>query len=194
MYDSSSCQDATFFIHDTTEDYTGKYSCVFSVKKYDTKTVKGNGSNSIFIHANGEKAFDDSFRFNPVQKMHSHLTHDLINPLSLNLDSFIPANIAVRQTSVKTGSDVEFQCTSTKLPERNQNGNIYAYLYKNSIVNQVIIWDTTKNGARFTLKEVTMQDAGTYICFLKSEPCRFPNKTHSLNEVTLHITGKKINK
>lgn len=82
----SSCQDATFFIRGTTEDDTGNYSCVFSEQKYDPKTVRGNGSNSVFINMNGEKfmiIYSNSSRFNPVLNMHSTLNHDLINPLSL---------------------------------------------------------------------------------------------------------------
>lgn len=50
----SSCQDATFFVDNNTKDNTGNYSCVFSVKQYDPRTVKGNGSNFFFITVNGE--------------------------------------------------------------------------------------------------------------------------------------------
>ncbi|XP_046720668.1 uncharacterized protein LOC124395838 isoform X2 [Silurus meridionalis] len=103
-------------------------------------------------------------------------------------DSFTPAEIILPETSVKAGSDVEIQCTSLKLPERNQKGNIYAFLDKNGTVIQVNIWDTVKNEVRFTLKEVTTQDAGTYICFVMSEPCPFPEKVHGVNEVDLHVT------
>ncbi|KAI5098447.1 hypothetical protein C0J45_12174 [Silurus meridionalis] len=104
------------------------------------------------------------------------------------LNSFTPAEIILPETSVKAGSDVEIQCTSLKLPERNQKGNIYAFLDKNGTVIQVNIWDTVKNEVRFTLKEVTTQDAGTYICFVMSEPCPFPEKVHGVNEVDLHVT------
>ncbi|KAK3549000.1 hypothetical protein QTP70_025076, partial [Hemibagrus guttatus] len=103
-------------------------------------------------------------------------------------DSFVPAEIASSQTYVITGSDVEFQCTSLNLPERNQKGNVYAVLYKNSTVIQINIWDMRKNKARFTLKEVRIQDAGKYICFLMSEPFPFPQNVHSVNKVILHIT------
>ncbi|XP_017321956.3 uncharacterized protein LOC108264701 [Ictalurus punctatus] len=160
----SDCQDVTFIIDDITKDDTGDYSCVFSSYKYDPEDVRGNGINSIFITVN---------------------------------DSFIPAEIASPETSVKMGSDVDLQCTSLKLPERNQKGNVYAYLYKNGYtvqngtVIQVNIWDTVKNKARFTLKEVTMRDAGTYFCFLMSEPCTFPKEVHGINEVNLNITDPR---
>lgn len=117
-------------------------------------------------------------------------TFNLMNCFPSNSDSFIPAEIGLQQTSAKIRTDVEFQCTSGKLPKRKQKGSIYAYLYKNSTVIQMNIWDTTKNEVRFTLKEVTMQDAGTYICFLMSEPCPFPKKAHGINEVNLQVTGK----
>ncbi|XP_053533841.1 uncharacterized protein LOC108264748 isoform X3 [Ictalurus punctatus] len=122
------------------------------------------------------------------------LIHNSINCFASYSDSFIPAEIASPETSVKMGSDVDLQCTSLKLPERNQKGNVYAYLYKNGYtvqngnVIQMNIWDTVKNKARFTLKEVTMRDAGTYFCFLMSEPCTFPKEVHGINEVNLNIT------
>ncbi|KAF5908675.1 immunoglobulin superfamily member 1-like [Clarias magur] len=122
------------------------------------------------------------------KKVHS------INEVNLHItDSFIPAEIALPWTSVKTGNDVEFQCSSEYMsPETNQTGNIYAYLSKNSTVIQMTIWDSVKNKARFTLKEVTMQDAGTYICFLMSEQHSFPKKVHGINEVNLHVTDGTI--
>ncbi|XP_058243021.1 uncharacterized protein LOC131351595 isoform X2 [Hemibagrus wyckioides] len=103
-------------------------------------------------------------------------------------DSFVPAEIASSQTHVITGSDVEFQCTSLNLPERNHKGNIYAVLYKNSTVIQMNIWDMRKNKARFVLKEVRIQDAGKYICFLMSEPLPFPKNVYGVNEVILDVT------
>ncbi|XP_027015186.2 uncharacterized protein LOC113650825 [Tachysurus fulvidraco] len=103
-------------------------------------------------------------------------------------DSFVPAEIALSQTNVITGYDAEFQCTSLNLPDRIQKGNVYAVLYKNSTVIQMTIWDMTKNKARFTLKEVSIQDAGTYICCLMSELFPFPKNVHGVNEVILHVT------
>lgn len=50
----SSCQDATFFIDDTTRDNTGNYSCVFSLNKLDLQNIKGYGLNGIFITVNGK--------------------------------------------------------------------------------------------------------------------------------------------
>ncbi|KAF5908676.1 immunoglobulin superfamily member 1-like [Clarias magur] len=117
-----------------------------------------------------------------------------INEVNLHVtDSWIPAEITLPETNVKTESDVEFQCSSEYMsPERNQKGNIYAYLSKNSTVKQMTLWDSVKNKARFILKEVTMQDAGTYICFLMSEQHSFSKKVHGINEVNLHVTAVNL--
>lgn len=54
----SSCQDATFYVDDNTNDITGNYSCVFSERKHNTAAVRGKGINSIFVLANGTNYSD----------------------------------------------------------------------------------------------------------------------------------------
>ncbi|KAL7878409.1 hypothetical protein AOLI_G00093830 [Acnodon oligacanthus] len=103
-------------------------------------------------------------------------------------DSFIPANITLPETSVKEGSDVDFKCTSSKLPDNDQN-NIYAYLCKNGTVIQVNIWNTEKRETVFTLKTVSKRDAGSYACGLMADIQPIPKtRVHGINKANLRVT------
>ncbi|XP_036441626.1 uncharacterized protein LOC118818469 isoform X5 [Colossoma macropomum] len=104
-------------------------------------------------------------------------------------DSFIPAIITLPEISVKEGTDVDFKCTSSKLPDNDQNNN-YAYLCKNGTVIQVNIWNTEKMEAIFTLKEVSKRDAGSYTCGLMADIQPIPKtRLHGINKASLHVTG-----
>ncbi|XP_036441623.1 uncharacterized protein LOC118818469 isoform X2 [Colossoma macropomum] len=103
-------------------------------------------------------------------------------------DSFIPAIITLPEISVKEGTDVDFKCTSSKLPDNDQNNN-YAYLCKNGTVIQVNIWNTEKMEAIFTLKEVSKRDAGSYTCGLMADIQPIPKtRLHGINKASLHVT------
>ncbi|XP_017542460.1 uncharacterized protein LOC108414153 isoform X2 [Pygocentrus nattereri] len=103
-------------------------------------------------------------------------------------DSFIPANITLPEISVKEGADVDFKCTSSKLPDNDQN-NIYAYLCKNGTVIQLNIWNTEKMETIFTLKKVSKTDSGSYACGLMADIQPIPKtRVNGINQVNLHIT------
>ncbi|XP_060733408.1 uncharacterized protein LOC132850944 [Tachysurus vachellii] len=190
------------------DKYKGKLK--FTCSTFGLKNTPQNNQFYIYLCRNGiaidmksgcrdvtfyidDNRKDNTGNYSCVFSVHKH-NFDQVIQNGINFifittnDSFVPAVIALSQTNVITGSDVEFQCTSLNLPDRIQKGNVYAVLYKNSTVIQMTIWDMTKNKARFTLKEVSIQDAGTYICCLMSEPFHFPKNVHGVNEVILHVT------
>ncbi|KAK2848347.1 hypothetical protein Q7C36_010029 [Tachysurus vachellii] len=194
------------------DKYKGKLK--FTCSTFGLKNTPQNNQFYIYLCRNGiaidmksgcrdvtfyidDNRKDNTGNYSCVFSVHKH-NFDQVIQNGINFifittnDSFVPAVIALSQTNVITGSDVEFQCTSLNLPDRIQKGNVYAVLYKNSTVIQMTIWDMTKNKARFTLKEVSIQDAGTYICCLMSEPFHFPKNVHGVNEVILHVTDVMI--
>ncbi|XP_066540661.1 uncharacterized protein [Hoplias malabaricus] len=104
-------------------------------------------------------------------------------------DSVVPGKITSPETSVKEGSDVEFECTSSKLPESDTNNHIYAYLCKNGTVLQVNLWDIKNNMSIFMIKHIKMEDAARYFCVLMGNLQPVPKRTiYGINEVKLHVS------
>ncbi|XP_026144025.1 uncharacterized protein LOC113118829 [Carassius auratus] len=82
-------------------------------------------------------------------------------------ESFINTQIYLLKSEVSVGSDAEFNCTTSNPLNNKQSRNmILVYLIKNGKPIKVNIWDTEKMMTTFTLREVQMEDAGTYTCVL----------------------------
>lgn len=93
------------------------------------------------------------------------LQHLTISVLFLAIESFIFTQIHLLKSEVPVGSNAEFNCTtSNPLHNKLSRNMILVYLIKNGNPIKVNIWDTEKMMKTFTLREVQMEDAGTYSC------------------------------
>ncbi|XP_048025168.1 uncharacterized protein LOC125254555 [Megalobrama amblycephala] len=79
------------------------------------------------------------------------------------IESLMNSQIHLLKSEVAVGSDAEFNCT-TSSPTNLSNNMILAFLIKNEKPIKVNIWDTEEMMTAFTLREVRMEDAGTYSC------------------------------
>ncbi|KAK9958469.1 hypothetical protein ABG768_010585 [Culter alburnus] len=81
------------------------------------------------------------------------------------IESMMNSQIHLLKSEVAVGSDAEFNCTTSSPTNKNLSNNmILAFLIKNEKPIKVNIWDTEEMMTTFTLKEVRMEDAGTYSC------------------------------
>ncbi|XDV29498.1 hypothetical protein PO909_032617 [Leuciscus waleckii] len=81
------------------------------------------------------------------------------------IESLFNSQIHLLKSEVAVGSDAEFNCTTYNPINKNLSNNmILAFLMKNEKPIQVNIWDTKETMTTFTLREVRMEDAGTYSC------------------------------
>nr|XP_023675510.1 uncharacterized protein LOC111848041 isoform X7 [Paramormyrops kingsleyae] len=81
------------------------------------------------------------------------------------IDDFIPANIAVRDDSVREGDDVVLRCTLQDV-QMLYSSTSFAYLSKDGVPEQLQTWNTEKNEAKFTIKSITKENNGNYSCVL----------------------------
>ncbi|KAK7151559.1 hypothetical protein R3I94_008022 [Phoxinus phoxinus] len=80
-------------------------------------------------------------------------------------ESLFNSQIHLLKSEVAVGSDAEFNCTTSDPMNHNLSKNmILAFLIKNEKPIKVNIWDTNETTTTFTLREVRMEDAGTYSC------------------------------
>ncbi|XP_058607788.1 uncharacterized protein LOC131524586 isoform X2 [Onychostoma macrolepis] len=83
------------------------------------------------------------------------------------IESLIFTQIHLLKSEVPVGSNAEFNCTTSNPLQNKQSRNmILVYLIKNGMIIKVNIWDTEKMMTTFILREVQMEDAGTYSCVL----------------------------
>ncbi|XP_051726574.1 uncharacterized protein LOC127499904 isoform X2 [Ctenopharyngodon idella] len=81
------------------------------------------------------------------------------------IESFINSQIHLLKSEVAVGSDAGFNCKISSPINKNLSNNmILAFLIKNEKPIKVNIWDTEEMMTTFTLREVRMEDAGTYSC------------------------------
>ncbi|KAK9958468.1 hypothetical protein ABG768_010584 [Culter alburnus] len=81
------------------------------------------------------------------------------------IESMMNSQIHLLKSEVAVGSDAEFNCTTSSPTNKNLSNNmILAFLIKNEKPIKVNIWDTEEMMTTFTLREVRMEDAGTYSC------------------------------
>ncbi|XP_048025635.1 uncharacterized protein LOC125254842 [Megalobrama amblycephala] len=81
------------------------------------------------------------------------------------IESLMNSQIHLLKSEVAVGSDAEFNCTTSSPINKNLSNNmILAFLIKNEKHIKVNIWDTEEMMTAFTLREVRMEDAGTYSC------------------------------
>jgi len=89
------------------------------------------------------------------------------------------------------GSDAEFICTTSNPMNKSVSKNmILAFLIKNEKPIKVNIWDTKETRTTFTLREVRMEDAGTYSCALLNILPYHGMRLDRKNKVNLQIVGK----
>ncbi|XP_026087111.1 uncharacterized protein LOC113061853 [Carassius auratus] len=113
------------------------------------------------------------------------------------IESFIYAQIHLLKPEVPVGSDAEFNCSTSKPLNKNQSKNmILAYLIKNGTPVEVNIWDTEKMMTTFTLRDVRIEDAGTYSCVILLNILPYHGmRLHQNITVNLEITvNSSINK
>jgi len=97
----------------------------------------------------------------------------------------------LQQSEVAVGSDAEFICTTSDPMNKNLSNNmILAFLIKNEKPIKVNIWDTKETRTTFTLREVRMEDAGTYSCALLNILPYNGMRLDRKNKVNLQIVGK----
>ncbi|XP_059420321.1 uncharacterized protein LOC132155578 [Carassius carassius] len=115
------------------------------------------------------------------------------------IESFIYTQINLLKPEVPVGSDAEFNCsTSNPLPKIQSKNMILVYLIKNGTPVEVNIWDTEKMMTTFTLREVGIEDAGTYSCVVLLNVLPYHGmRLHQNIKVNLEITvtsNSSINK
>ncbi|XP_048825456.1 uncharacterized protein LOC125704153 [Brienomyrus brachyistius] len=81
------------------------------------------------------------------------------------IGDFIPANIAVRDESVREGDDVVLRCSLQGVQMVHSSAS-FAYLSKDGVPVQLQTWDTEKNEAKFTINSITKENNGNYSCVL----------------------------
>lgn len=95
------------------------------------------------------------------------------------------------KSEVAVGSDAEFNCTTSSPINKNLSKNmILAFLIKNEKPIKVNIWDTKETMTTFTLREVQMEDAGTYSCAILNILPYHGLRLDRNNKVNLQIVGK----
>ncbi|XP_063045707.1 uncharacterized protein LOC134439728 [Engraulis encrasicolus] len=82
------------------------------------------------------------------------------------IDFLHPALIAVNETPVRRGTDVELKCTSEHAPD---NGLLHAYLCRNQQIIDVHLWNPRKRQAVFFLRRVRADDSAHYSCVLSEK-------------------------
>ncbi|XP_023675504.2 immunoglobulin superfamily member 1-like isoform X2 [Paramormyrops kingsleyae] len=129
--------EAKFTIKSITKENNGNYSCVLFKSGLLTSTsMKLYGNNTVLLSARATFS-----------------------------DDFIPANIAVRDDSVREGDDVVLRCTLQDV-QMLYSSTSFAYLSKDGVPVQLQTWNTEKNEAKFTIKSITKENNGNYSCVL----------------------------
>ncbi|XP_026087112.1 uncharacterized protein LOC113061854 [Carassius auratus] len=107
------------------------------------------------------------------------------------IESFIYAQIHLFKPEVPVGSDAEFNCSTSKPLHKNQSKNmILVYLINNGTPVEVNIWDTEKMMTTFTLRDVRIEDAGTYSCVILLNILPYHGmRLHQNMKVNLEITA-----
>ncbi|XP_043120237.1 uncharacterized protein LOC122362737 [Puntigrus tetrazona] len=107
------------------------------------------------------------------------------------IESFIYTQIHLLKSQVPVGSNAEFNCTTSSPLRNKQSRNmILVYLIKNGNPVKVNIWDKEKTMTTFTLREVQMEDAGTYSCVVLLNILPYHEmKIHQNIKVDLHVTA-----
>lgn len=102
------------------------------------------------------------------------------------------SQIHLLKSEVAVGSDAEFNCTTSSPTNKNLSNNmILAFLIKNEKPIKVNIWDTEEMMTTFTLREVRMEDAGTYSCAILLNILPYHGmRLDRNNKVNLQIVGK----
>ncbi|XP_048825455.1 uncharacterized protein LOC125704152 isoform X2 [Brienomyrus brachyistius] len=129
--------EAKFTIKRITKENNGNYSCVlFKSGLLTSKAMKLYGNNTVLLSASATFSGD-----------------------------FIPANIAVRDESVREGDDVVLRCSLQDVQMVHSSAS-FAYLSKDGVPVQLQTWDTEKDEAKFTIKRITKDNNGNYSCVL----------------------------
>ncbi|KAI1889522.1 hypothetical protein AGOR_G00163740 [Albula goreensis] len=131
--------------------------------------------------------------FSKAECKPSNVTGKGDNSVTLQVSAgFLPGDIALTETSVKGGSDVELTCTvsDTRSTDLNPDRS-YTYLCKDGAAVQIKLWDRRIHGAIFTLKRVTAEDSGNYSCILFVSKLLSSKvmELHGNNAVELQIHG-----
>lgn len=135
-----------------------------------------------------------SFCFRPfvLECIKCHAKHLTISVPFLSTESLFNLQIHLLKSEVAVGSDAEFNCTTSNPINKNLSTNmILAFLIKNEKPFKVNIWDTKETMTTFTLREVRMEDAGTYSCAILLNILHYHGmRLDRNNTVDLQIVGK----
>lgn len=85
----------------------------------------------------------------------------------LYADKLYPAFIVALESTVRSGSDVKFICSSTDAPDTHL---LLAYLCRNQTIIDVNMWKYQMRKAIFNIKRVQEDDEGNYSCVLSERP------------------------
>ena len=86
--------------------------------------------------------------------------------MSVCVDRVYPAVIA-GETSVRSGADVDFRCTSEDAPD---TGLLLAFLWRNQTIVDIEMWNSQQKQASFHLIGVQERDSGNYSCVVSERP------------------------
>ncbi|CAG5852741.1 unnamed protein product, partial [Menidia menidia] len=105
----------------------------------------------------------------------------------------LPADISVLGwPTVSEGDDVEFKCTfSDILHSLDECQFIYAYLWKNRSIFQVMVFDVAQKEASFTMEGAVVRDSGDYSCTLLPSSCVKENEKQIYGK---NVVVLKVNK
>ncbi|XP_064192090.1 uncharacterized protein LOC135255187 isoform X2 [Anguilla rostrata] len=106
---------------------------------------------------------------------------------------FLPADIALKETSVMEGNDVEFTCTVSGFWRADSSDVSYTYLYKDGTAVKIEVWDSRIREVIFTLSKVHVGDSGSYSCVVISSKSisRNMTKPQGNNAVDLQVHRKE---
>lgn len=150
-------------------------------------------SNSLQVNSN-KQTIQQNCLFNEKEMIETCFTSEILTILILFLstESLIDTYIHVEKSEVLQGSDAEFICSTSSPLNKTQSKNmILAYLIKDEKPIKVNIWDTEKMKTTFTLRDVRMEDAGTYSCAVLSNILPYHERRFKQNnKVHFQIAGK----